>query len=90
MTQIVRVKDKDGQVHWAAADADWVRDGLASGDLTDLDAPPADDEREVTDDASAATAPGDDQDTSGTDEGSGDGKRPARRARGAGTGSGEA
>lgn len=69
------VRDSDGITHYAARSSAFVQDGLANGELTEVEA-----SRGATD-----ASPGDGSDTGNTDDGSGDGERNA----GSGDGGGE-
>lgn len=88
MTDIAKLKDADGNVHYTARGSQRAEQLLRDG-ATDLDPLPEPQQEEVTD-ATEPPAQGDDPDTRTTDSGSGDGERAARSAKRRDRGAGEA
>lgn len=58
MSDITRLRDADGNVHFTSRDSKFARDGLADGSLVDLDkeVPSAPADAENSDDLNAGTA----------------------------------
>lgn len=69
MSEIARVRDREGRVHHAARESKFVQDGLSNGSLVDIDKEAAD--------ATTDAKNGDDLNTRSADGGSGDRERAA-------------
>lgn len=72
MSEIVRVRDRDGRVHHSARESKFVQEGLRDGSLVDLD-------KEATD-AAADAQNGDDLNSGTSNGGSGQRQRASRKS----------
>lgn len=70
---VATVRDSDGRLHFASRSSAFVQDGLANGDLTEV---------EVNQDGATDAASGDGADAGSPDGGSGDGQRDSGPADG--------